>query len=169
MLKKILSLDKCAACRNCCVFHEESRWETPIVSKEKAIAIKKALKREDCVQPFEKSFVLSSVKREIELNEGMELYKCAALDEEHGCMLSSEEKPFDCSLWPVRVMKKNNKVFIMLAEGCHTVDNTFVEKVNKLLLEGLKERIIEEINKNPDIVKPYSNNYIELCDITGEL
>lgn len=169
MLKKVLSSEDCAACRNCCVFQEESRWETPVLTREKAEAVKKALNRQDCVLPYENSFVLASVEREGELPPGAEPYKCVALNEEQGCVLTEREKPFDCSLWPVRVMRKEDRVYIMLAEGCHTVDGTFIEKINKLLQEGLKEQILKEIKINPDIVKPYTDNYIKLCDITGEL
>lgn len=64
MLKKILSLEQCASCRNCCVFQEKSRWETPVVSEEKAQMIRKKLKQENCVIPYEKSYVLASVKRD---------------------------------------------------------------------------------------------------------
>lgn len=66
-------------------------------------------------------------------------------------------------------MKKENHIFIMLARGCHTVDDTFIEKVNKLLLEGLKEQIVKEVINNPDIIKSYSDDYIELCDITDDI
>lgn len=169
MLKKILSLEQCASCRNCCVFQEKSRWETPVVSEEKAQMIRKKLKQENCVIPYEKSYVLASVKRDKVLPKGAEPYRCVALDEEKGCTLTKDEKPFDCSLWPIRVMKKENHIFIMLARGCHTVDDTFIEKVNKLLLEGLKEQIVKEVINNPDIIKPYSDDYIELCDITDNI
>ena len=45
----------------------------------------------------------------------------------------------------------------------------FIEKVNKLLLEGLKEQIVKEVINNPDIIKSYSDDYIELCDITDDI
>ena len=44
-----------------------------------------------------------------------------------------------------------------------------MKKVNKLLLEGLKEQIVKEVINNPDIIKSYSDDYIELCDITDDI
>ena len=36
MLKKILSPETCAVCRNCCIFEEQSAWELPSFSPESA-------------------------------------------------------------------------------------------------------------------------------------
>lgn len=169
MLSKILTIENCAKCRNCCVFHEKSRWETPVVSKNKAELIKEKLHNENCVISYNDSYVLASVKRSVNLNEGQEIYRCAALDENSGCSLSDKEKPFDCSLWPLRVMDKDNKIFVMIAGGCPIVDEEFINKAKKLLSEDLKQTILEEIVKNPDIIKPFDESYISLCDITEEV
>jgi len=169
MLSKILTAGDCAACRNCCVFHEESRWETPVISADIVDKIKEELHDEDSVVFYKDSFSLASVKRDIKLKEGQEIYKCVALDENKGCTLTGDKKPFDCSLWPLRVMEKDNRVFVMIAKGCHSVDDTFLENVNTLLSEGLKERILLEMTKNPDIVKKYVDGYIPVCDITDDL
>lgn len=169
MLSKILTADDCAKCRNCCVFHEKSRWETPVVPEEIANKIRQKLKDENCVIPYKGSFSLNSVKRSVELAEGQEIYRCAALDENKGCTLSGQEKPFDCSLWPLRVMEKDSRFYIMLAKGCHCVDDTFIQKINILLAEGLKERILLEMSKNPDIIKKYADDYITICDITDDV
>lgn len=171
MLSKILPAKECAKCRNCCVFHEKSRWETPVVSKKKAEKIKRFLQTEDCVVPDndKNSYSLSTVERDVKLSKDAEKYRCVALDEKSGCMLGKDEKPFDCSIWPLRVMKNEDRLYIMLAEDCHFLDGTFVEKINKILLEGLKEHILSEIKENPYIIKPYNDNYMEICDITEEV
>lgn len=169
MLSKILTKKNCAICRNCCVFHEHSRWETPVVDEKTANRIKEKLHNEKSVISYKDSFVLASVQRDLQLEEGQEIYKCAALDESSGCTLSDDEKPFDCKLWPLRIMEKDNRIFIMIAKGCNSVDDTFIENVNTLIAEGLKERILIEMSKNPDIVKNYSNEYIPVCDITEDV
>ena len=169
MLSKILTANDCATCRNCCVFHEKSRWETPVVSENIASMIKEKLHKEDCVVSYRDSFVLASVERDVKLEEGQEPYRCVALDENSGCTLSGDEKPFDCGLWPLRVMEKDNKIFVMIAKGCHSVDDTFIENVNTLLAEGLKERILLEMSKNPDIIKKYADGYVPVCDITQDV
>ena len=165
MLSKILTASDCAQCRNCCVFHETSRWETPVVSKEQAEKIKTALQMDDAVVPVKDSYTVQTVLRDGEREEGVEPYRCVALDERNGCMLGAEEKPFDCSLWPLRVMKKEDKVFIAIAEGCATVTDTFIRKVNTLLEEGLKEQIQNQALKQPDMIKPYTAGYRCLIEI----
>lgn len=168
MLSKILTRESCAKCRNCCVFHEESRWETPVVSEEKAELIRKKLHNSESVVLNKNVYSLASVKRDIQLKDNQEIYKCAALDENKGCTLSDEEKPFDCSLWPVRIMEKENRIYIMLAKGCRSVDDTFIDNINTLLSEGLRARIISEMISNPDIIKPFVDGYITICDITED-
>lgn len=165
MLSKILSSKKCASCCNCCVFHEESRWEAPVAAKEQAEKIKEKLHNESAVSLCGNRYLLQTVPRESLPFEGAEPFRCAALDEESGCLLGPEEKPFDCSLWPLRVMRKNNKLFITIARGCSSVDDAFIQKVHILLEEGLQQRILEEINKNPDIIKECAPNYIELAEL----
>lgn len=168
MLSKILSANDCASCRNCCVFHEKSRWETPVVSKEQAEMIKKALQNEQAVSDCNSRFVLQTVTRDSLPHKDAEPYRCVALDESRGCMLGPEEKPFDCSLWPLRVMRKNGKLFIMIAAGCQSVDNAFIDRVRILLDEGLKQRIIDELNKNPGIIKELAPGYIELVELNDD-
>lgn len=166
MLSRILTASDCAQCRNCCVFHETSRWETPVVSKEQAEKICKALQKDDAVVPVQDSYAVQTVLRDGERKEGVEPYRCVALDEKSGCRLSVEEKPFDCSLWPLRVMKSGEEIYIAIAKGCVTVTDTFIEKVNTLLEEGLKEQILKQVSMRPDMIKPYMEGYQCLVKIT---
>ena len=165
MLSKILSSKECASCRNCCIFHEESRWEAPVASGEQAEKIKKALHNDQAVSLSHNRYLLQTVQRDSIPYDGAEPYRCAALDETSGCRLASDEKPFDCSLWPLRIMRKNNKLFITIAKGCSSVDDAFIQKVKLLLQEGLQQKILNEINKNPDIIKECAPNYIELAEL----
>lgn len=166
MLKEILSPKTCADCRNCCVFQEESRWEAPVVDEERARLIRERETGESWLTATGTgSHTLNTVLREKELAPGEEPYRCIALDESSGCTLSPEEKPFDCSLWPIRVMEREGRIFLTLAGGCRGVSDTFIKKENKLLLKSLKEQVVKKLKENPDVIKPYSEDYAVLCEL----
>lgn len=167
MLKSVLSGEKCAQCRNCCVFFSKSRWEMPSVPKENAEKIREFLKDENAVAENDGVFKLKSVLRS-DVPESCEEYRCPALDERSGCTLPPELKPVECSMWPVRVMNDNGKIYITLAKGCHAVEEEFVQNVKKLLDSGLTEKIISSAKTQKGLIKPYDNSYIKLVDITEE-
>ena len=73
MLKKILSLEQCASCRNCCVFQEKSRWETPVVSEEKGTDDKKKIKNRKIVLYHMKKVMYWHLKRDKVLPKGQNL------------------------------------------------------------------------------------------------
>lgn len=171
MLNSILTREQCAQCRNCCVMYRESLWELPMTGKARAERICAELADTLAVTSVEKGFQLSfrDVKdREAAMREGREPYRCAALDESCGCRLSKEAKPPECSLWPVRVMRDNDRIYITLALGCPAVDGAFVEKVMELLKVSLKVQILELIEAEPDMIKPFAPGYIRLMDITED-
>lgn len=141
MLSSILSPLRCAACRNCCVFHDASLWEIPAP--------------------------LVAVARDGSLRPGQEPWRCSALDESRGCTLAARDKPFECSLWPLRVMTRNGRTLIAAARSCPAVDAAFLERARALLAAGLEQKIIDRLRVQPGIARPWSDNYTMLCDITG--
>ncbi len=171
MLEKILSPEKCAGCRNCCVFYEKSRWEMPMVSERKAKLIRSFLNDADAVsyQAEGMGYRLKSVIREIRPSRNAEEYRCAALDENRGCTLPPELKPIECSLWPIRVMNDSGRIYITLAPSCHAVDDDFRRKAIELLNGSLKEALIELINSGKHIIRPFESSYERLFEITEDI
>lgn len=101
MLHNVLTHETCAKCRICCSFVKEDAWESPLFSKEDMERIKKAGILEDC---FDK---VCKDGREVymahyEFHDEKEILLCPCLDEKKGCILGSE-KPFECSIWPIRI------------------------------------------------------------------
>lgn len=171
MLSSILTRQQCAECRNCCVMFEESLWELPMVSKQRSEMICAELSDPEATVPRKAGFQLSHrdvEDRQSAAGEGRETHRCAALDEHRGCRLSTEAKPPECSIWPVRVMRDQGRIYITLARGCPAVDSAFEDNVTALLNESLKERILELIKDEPAMIKPFAPNYIRLMDITEE-
>lgn len=166
MLKSVLSGEMCGKCRNCCVFFSKSRWEMPSVPKENADKICSFLNNEQAVQKSGDSYKLKSMLRENIQGSDCEEYKCPALDENKGCMLPENLKPVECSMWPLRVMRDNGKLFITLAGGCHAVNERFTSDVKKLLGDGLYEKIIDILKRDKSIIKEFESSYEKLAEIT---
>lgn len=147
MISKALDKSTCAECRFCCEFDKTDSWEIPIVLPSVAKRLEKkkvkVVKDKGCFT-FDLEFT------------GDEVKKCPFLGEK-GCVLDEEEKPFDCKIWPLRVMDKDGEIFISLAKSCPAFSSDD-EKI-KLLAEELSGKITDYIRENPLSVKKYSNDY----------
>ena len=150
MLKDILSPSDCAKCRVCCVFDHYDLWESPIIPDE----MKKSLSELDPELEFiprNDSWVFNMNG----LDDG--LYYCPMLTDT-GCRLG-DSKPFDCRIWPYRVMNFRGRFVITIASICPVM---YKKPLNALIAEldgGLANIIFAEAENNPDIIKEYDNSY----------
>ena len=151
MLKKILKAESCAACRLCCIFDRYDVWETPVFTEEIRDRIKS-------VNP-ETEFITKDggyIFKVKEINED-QLFSCPALTE-HGCMLG-DDKPFDCRIWPYRIMEVGGRRAITIASICDELYNRPLSQLVDLLKEGLADTIFGYADEHPEIVKPYYDGY----------
>lgn len=159
MLKKLLTPEQCAQCRICCGFTESDRWEIPLLAGEDERASAERLgagiepvKGSDCA-------VLAMQFH------GEDLVFCPALGE-HGCRLGSE-RPFDCRIWPFRVMELNGTKVITLSPVCPEVIKlplgTIVDFVNS---DGFADILFRHAEEFPETVKPYIAGYPIICTAT---
>lgn len=149
MLTEILSRESCAACKVCCLFDREDCWEMPLIKPDLAAAIEKdypevKIKKTGVCGVFEPDFG----------EDG--LAACPMLGEK-GCRLG-ENKPFDCRIWPFRVMKKGNLLLLTLSPVCETVSKLPVSKISRFA-EKISPQIFEEAKRNPEMIKDYIENY----------
>lgn len=151
MLKKILSAGACAKCRLCCEFDRYDIWETPVFTPELCEKIR--LVRPD-VQFVSKDG--GYIFKAEELNED-QLFSCPALTES-GCMLG-DEKPFDCRIWPYRIMDVGGRRAITIASICEELYERPLSQLVGFLKEGLAETIFRYADIHPEIVKPYYEGY----------
>lgn len=154
MLSKILSREECAKCRICCEFDDDDLWETPIICDdtiEKVLDINPA-------QEFSETEFNGNKLRLLKLQKENDIYTCSMLDKSKGCMLGSENKPFDCKIWPLRVMKKDEKTVIALSPVCPIVAAKPIEDI-KCVAKDLSERIFSQAKLYPEIVKNYIEGY----------
>lgn len=153
MLKKILPRTTCAACQLCCQFDASDIWELPVLPEEAVAAIQK-YRPETAFVPVgaEQTFAAPPLK-------GEELYACPVLTE-HGCGLSEQDKPFDCKVWPFRLMRtENGAVCISISDLCTGVQLHEVEQLQAFLREGLAETMFTYAKAHPDHIHAWHDGY----------
>ncbi len=154
MLKKILSPKTCAQCRLCCQFDATDLWELPVLPPDTVSAVQQL--RPDI--PFspagdEQTFAAPELT-------GDELFACPVLTS-CGCGLSQEEKPFDCKIWPLRLMRTSDGTCVIaVSELCKGVENLTEDQLRAFLEEeGLAEKLFAYAQEHPSHVKPLMEGY----------
>ncbi len=165
MLKNILSGKTCAKCRMCCIFDKYDVWETPVITRE--LHQKLAAERPDLKTVSKGGNGGYVFNMEDCWDDEEEIYRCPALDVNKGCTLG-ENKPFDCKIWPYRVMDLNGARVISIASVCPELYKMPLSTLVKELDSGLGDMIFAEAAKNPAIVKPYQQGY-PILKVTTEL
>lgn len=151
MLKKLLSREECAKCKICCSFDDYDIWETPIIDDELKVKVLKL----NPEQKFVTKGSSSILRMEKDVQE--DLYFCSLLDRQKGCILG-DEKPFDCRIWPFRVMRLDKRLVITLSPVCPVVQTRPLSLI-KEVCDELAPVIYAQAQKNPDIVKNYIENF----------
>ncbi|MGN0580444.1 MAG: hypothetical protein ACI4JE_06175 [Ruminococcus sp.] len=151
MLKKILDGKVCAACRLCCVFDRYDVWETPVFTDEIKERIS-SVKPDAEFVPKDGGWIFKAE----ELDEN-QLFSCPALTE-NGCILG-DDKPFDCRIWPYRIMEVGGRRAITIASICDELYNRPLSQLAGFLKEGLADTIFRYADEHPEIVKPYYEGY----------
>lgn len=156
MLKKLLTPEQCAKCRICCGFTESDRWEIPLLAGEDEQNAAKMLGAEIEAVKGTSCAVLSM------MFHGEDLVFCPALGD-NGCRLG-EKRPFDCRIWPFRVMDFHGANVITLSPVCPEVIklplSTLVDFLNT---DGFADRLFKHAEEFPETVKPYIPGYPILC------
>ncbi len=151
MLKKILNKESCAACRLCCIFDRYDVWETPVFTEE----IKDRILKEKPGTRFVEKDGGYIFRVEEFGKDG--LFSCPALTE-NGCFLG-DDKPFDCRIWPYRIMEVGGKRAVTIASICEELYNRPLSQLVGLLKDGLADEIFSYADAHPEIVKPYDSSY----------
>lgn len=154
MLKKILSPKTCADCRICCKFDCTDTWELPVISDETAARVKELCpETEFIITGNELTFKSPNL-------HGDELFQCPALTE-NGCGLKAEDKPFDCKIWPFRIMRdENESIVITVSELCIGMKNFSADYLRKFLIEeNLDTLIFDYAASYPSHIKPMQEGY----------
>ncbi len=165
MLSSILAKSDCAACKFCCSFRRTSLWETPIFSEADLPKLKelyptaKFRLEENCGTSY--TFDISDQYKTDDPNEEA---LCPFLDPSRGCSLPSELKPFDCKIWPLRVVSipkqsesEPAQLVVALTPTCPAINKVPLQKVRDLAASGLGQQILDYATEHLDMVKEYSD------------
>ena len=164
MLTSVLSKNTCASCKFCCSFRRQSLWETPLFPPEVAEKLSKP-NEYGVVGEFAQAgrdvqdarrLVLEDKYRTAEPEEEV---PCTFLDPQKGCILKGEDKPFYCSIWPLRIMDKGGKLVIALTPTCPAIGAVPNQALIDLVKNGLGEQIFEYAKAHPYIIKEYREGF----------
>lgn len=142
MLKKILSKETCKECKFCCSFRKISLWEVPLFSEEQKKNLEKKYQNILFKEVEKKVFTLNLYPF-FKKKDMQEEVSCFFLDCQKGCILKEEEKPFDCKIWPFRLMKKEESLVIALTPTCPTINSIEIVKLKTFVKEELATVIFE--------------------------
>ncbi|MBR3971239.1 MAG: hypothetical protein IKJ87_09210 [Ruminococcus sp.] len=151
MIKKILNKSTCADCKTCCIFDCYDVWETPLFDKETADVVKLTVPTAEFA-PKGNGFVLDFGKM-----SAYDLVKCPALSDS-GCILG-DKKPFDCRIWPFRIMEHDGQRIIAVSSLCTAVFEQSHDKLKDFLKNGLAAEIFAYGEKYPEAIHPLYDNY----------
>ena len=159
MLSAILSKSECAECKFCCSFRRQSLWETPVFYEEDIPKIKQLfpeVKFRELNTADTKSKVYTfDIYDKYKTDDPDEEAPCPFLDSKQGCKLPAELKPFDCKIWPLRVVKIPEPA-VVLTPTCPAINKVPFEKVQALAESGLGKTILEYASTHPQMIKEYS-------------
>ena len=162
MLSRVLSRSSCAACKFCCSFRRQSLWETPLFPPEVAEKLSKP-NEYGVVGEFRDGQIILGGYR---TDDPEEEVPCTFLDPHKGCILKPEDKPFDCSIWPLRIMNKEGRLVIALTPTCPSIGAVPSQALVNLVKNGLGDKIFEYAKAHPYIIKEYREGFPIILTLT---
>ena len=165
MLSSILAKSDCAACKFCCSFRRTSLWETPIfpaADLPKFQALNPDAKFRPAGNSGE-SFTFD-LTASYKTTDPTEEAPCPFLDPARGCTLPQDLKPFECKIWPLRAVRRQDKsLAVALTPTCPAINKVPEEQVRDLAASGLGQQILDYAADHPDIIKeitPFLSNIV---------
>ncbi|MDR0974795.1 MAG: hypothetical protein LBL80_03775 [Ruminococcus sp.] len=158
----LLSGDDCKNCRLCCWFTKYDLWETPVIDDSLREIISERYPETKFVSRDKGSYVF--VMTETPQTDPLfadhpepTRFDCPMLSTD-GCRLGND-KPFECQIWPYRIMSQEGKLLISLSLLCKPICENSFTSVISLLKSGLADKIIAYSKIHPCIIKEYTDGY----------
>ncbi len=167
MLSEVLSKESCAKCGFCCSFRRQSLWELPRMpesfASEHTTGAGGASVKYEYGEEKGARYCVTFLRDEYRTDDPEEEVRCPFLDPQSGCILSGDDKPFDCSIWPLRCMRlPDGGLHVCLTPTCPEINRGPAERMENLVEDGLGERIIQYAEKYPFMVKEYRPGFTVL-------
>jgi hypothetical protein len=154
MLSQILSKSTCAACQLCCLFDASDIWELPVLPPETVAAVKRQ-QPDVAFVPVETEVTFAAPVLKDE-----ELFACPMLKAD-GCSLPEAEKPFDCKIWPFRLMRTadGSGIGIAISTLCEGIESHETAALQDFLQQNLAETCFAYAAQHPAHIKPWMDGY----------
>lgn len=166
LLLPILTPQQCSLCKFCCSFAEFEAWETPLFTSVQIAALIQKYGDFPVKKAGDHSwtFDFSSYYNAHPTTDNY--FACPFLRKDGGCILTDEEKPFDCKIWPLRIMKiqatQSNKpqLVIALTPTCSEINKRPLEEVKAFVEKsGIAQTIASQAAQMPDMIKEYHTDF----------
>ncbi len=163
MLSAILKSSDCAACKFCCSFRRTSLWETPVFTQENIEAVNNDKRYRDVLVNKEYDGMLYAqydISDSYTTNDPKEEAVCPFLDVHKGCTLNDREKPWDCKIWPLRVVKKpDGSVDVVLTPTCPSINKLDIKVIKDFLTDELRQSLIDYAVAHPYLIKEFREGF----------
>ena len=166
MLSSVLKKETCAQCRFCCSFRRTSLWETELFPME-FVEKYQGRARFDIREIRGMRCGQLHLIDQYQTEDPDEEVPCTFLNGQAGCTLSEEEKPFDCRIWPLRVMETNGHLAVTLELTCPAINQVGQDRMRELVKGGLGEKIYAYAHTHPFIVKELTEGFAVLDEEEG--
>ena len=150
MLRSVLSPEDCAKCRFCCSFRRQSLWETPLFDPNTAKRLSEQYS-EAKFKPAANGWYTIDIDDKYVTDDPEEEALCPF--NKSGCVLSGSDKPFDCSIWPLRVMPDGDELAICLTPTCPVISSNPLSVMQELADSDIGSKVLEYARSHPEIVK----------------
>ena len=155
MLTHLFTPEQCAQCKLCCNFRRSSAWETPALDASLAEALQAAgtplVHRGDGSCSFRLTYHGS---------DPAETADCPMLDPRRGCTLPREQRPFECRIWPLRLMRTaDGRLALGLYLGCPALTPPVRAKLTEEATGPLLPLLLRQAEQQPLIVRPVDPAY----------
>ena len=157
MLKEFLKRDVCSNCKTCCSFDGYELLETPYITPQ--IADKMISIKNDIKLLSQNTYYRLKITKE-DLNEDG-LFLCPMLDIDKGCLLG-DEKPFECSIFPFKIMYFKGERVITISKLCKELYSRSLKELVDFLKKGLAHEIFNYAYMYPQIITKYDDMNIIL-------
>lgn len=155
MLSSVLSREDCARCRFCCSFRRVSLWETPLFGRETAAKLTERFP--DAKFKPRRGVLTIDIDGNYETDDPEEEALCPF--NRNGCVLDGDEKPFDCRIWPLRVMRTGSGLAICLTPTCPVISKKPVEEMKAIADSETGDKIFDYAEGHPETVMDYKDGY----------
>ncbi|MBO4904344.1 MAG: hypothetical protein J5367_03900 [Lachnospiraceae bacterium] len=161
MMEEILSPADCAKCEFCCSFRRQSLNLTPYFAAENVDEICR-LYPEARFKTLPGGAVTIDLDDKYQTDDSEEEALCPF--NHTGCILPDNLKPFDCKLWPFRLMRGENGLLLALVPTCPWIKKDDPGKLKEVAMTMAKEAA-RYAKIHPELIIDYRADYQIILEV----